>query len=103
MGENVPRAKPKHADNAREDKEYHNDCKARARNGCIAGGGIKRGFVFGQSDATASAPAENPVHPTELLATIYHAMGIHPATIVYNHLNQPRELVKADAVTELFG
>ena len=29
--------------------------------------------------------------------------GIDPATIVYNHLNQPRELVKADAVTRLFA
>ena len=30
------------------------------------------------SDKTGSAPAENPVHPTELLATIYHALGIEP-------------------------
>jgi hypothetical protein len=70
---------------------------------CIAGGGIKRGFVYGKSDATASAPLENPVHPIELLATIYHAMGINPATIVYNHLNQPRELVKAEVVSKLFA
>jgi hypothetical protein len=38
-----------------------------------------------------------------LLATIYHAFGIDPMTIVYNHLNQPRELVQAQAVTGLFG
>jgi hypothetical protein len=69
----------------------------------IAGAGIKRGNVHGKSDKTGSAPAENPVHPGELLATIYHAFGIDPATIVYNHLNQPRELVKAEAVTRLFG
>ena len=67
------------------------------------GAGINRGYVHGESDATGSAPVENPVHPTELLATIYHAVGIDPETIVYNHLNQPRELVKAHAVTELFG
>ncbi len=30
-------------------------------------------------------------------------LGIDPDTIVYNHLNQPRELVKAKAVTELFA
>lgn len=70
---------------------------------CLAGGGLKRGFVYGKSDATASAPLENPVHPIELIATMYHAMGINPATIVYNHLNQPRELVKAEAVTNLFA
>ena len=69
----------------------------------VGGAGIKRGYVHGKSDATGSAPVENPVHPTELLATIYHAVGIDPETIVYNHLNQPRELVKAHAVTELFA
>jgi hypothetical protein len=70
---------------------------------CIAGAGIGRGKVYGKSDQTASAPLENPVHPIELLATIYHAVGIDPATIVYNHLNQPRELVKAEPVTKLFA
>jgi hypothetical protein len=69
----------------------------------LAGAGIKKGYVHGKSDATGSAPVEDPVHPTELLATIYHAFGIAPETIVYNHLNQPRELVKAAAVTKLFA
>ncbi|QDT15229.1 DUF1501 domain-containing protein [Alienimonas californiensis] len=71
--------------------------------GLVAGAGIRRGHVHGSSDATASAPATDPVHPGELLATIYHAFGIQPETIVYNHLNQPRELVKAEAVTGLFA
>ena len=69
----------------------------------LAGAGIRRGHVHGASDATASAPDADPVHPGELLATVYHAFGISPETIVYNHLNQPRELVKANAVTGLFG
>ena len=68
----------------------------------IGGAGIKAGYVHGKSDKTASSPLENAVHPMQLLATIYHAFGIDPASIVYNHLNQPRELVKASAVTELF-
>src|SRR5688572_4529735 len=68
----------------------------------IGGAGIKAGYVHGKSDKTASSPLENAVHPMQLLATIYHAFGIDPASIVYNHLNQPRELVKANAVTELF-
>lgn len=71
--------------------------------GVIAGAGIKRGYVHGKSDKTASAPIDKPVHPRELLATIYHSFGIDPETMVYNHLNQPRELVKAQAVTELFA
>jgi hypothetical protein len=69
----------------------------------LAGAGIRRGHVHGKSDKTGSAPVENPVHPGELLATIYHAFGIDPQTIVYNHLNQPRELVKAEAATALFA
>ena len=69
----------------------------------MAGAGTKRGYVHGKSDETASSPLEDPVHPGELLATIYHAFGIAPRSIVYNHLNQPRELVKSDAVTRLFA
>lgn len=69
----------------------------------IAGAGIKRGNIHGTSDKTGSAPIDNPVHPGELLATMYHAFGIDPETMVHNHLNQPRELVKAKPVTSLFA
>ena len=71
--------------------------------GIVAGAGIKRGYVHGKSDETASAPIEDPVHPSELLATIYHSFGIDPETMVLNHLNQPRELVKAHPVSKLFS
>ena len=69
----------------------------------MAGAGIKRGYVHGKSDQTASAPLEDPVHPSQLLATIYESFGIAPETIVYNHLNQPRELVKAESVSALYA
>jgi hypothetical protein len=72
----------------------------------VAGAGVRRGALYGKSDATGSSPAENPVHPVQILATVYHALGIDPGTIIYNHLNQPRELVDArygDPVTGLFG
>ena len=70
---------------------------------CVAGAGIKRGYVHGESDKTASAPLKDPVHPGQLLATIYHTFGIRSDTLVKNHLNQPRELVKAEPVPSLFG
>jgi len=70
---------------------------------CVAGAGIKRGYVHGESDKTASAPLKDPVHPGELLATIYHTFGIRSDTLVMNHLNQPRELVKSEPVPSLFG
>ena len=69
----------------------------------VAGAGVKRAYVHGKSDKTASAPAENPVHPCDLLATLYHSVGISPDTIVYNHLNQPRELVKGEVVTGILS
>ena len=65
----------------------------------VAGAGVRRGHVHGRSDATGSAPLANPVHPTDLLATIYHSVGIDPHLIQHNHLNQPRELVQGNVVT----
>ncbi|MFO0864960.1 MAG: DUF1501 domain-containing protein [Gemmataceae bacterium] len=69
----------------------------------VAGAGIKRGYIHGESDRTASSPRRDPVHPGELLAAIYHAFGIAPDTLVNNHLNQPRELVQAQPVTSIFA
>jgi hypothetical protein len=42
----------------------------------LAGGGIRGGQVIGASDAGAGAPADRPVTPQDLLATIYHSLGI---------------------------
>jgi hypothetical protein len=69
----------------------------------LAGAGIRRGFVYGRSDPHGSAPADNPVHPVEFLATVYHALGIDPATEVLNDLKQPRLLVDARPVLGLFA
>jgi hypothetical protein len=70
--------------------------------GMIAGGGVRGGAVYGKSDAHGSSPVENPVHPTDLLATVYHTLGIDPSTEIRNHLNQPRELVKGKPILGLF-
>lgn len=70
--------------------------------GLIAGAGVKGGQVYGKSDATGSTPLENPVHPRDILATVYHTLGIAPHTIVYNHLDQPRELVKGEPIAGIF-
>jgi hypothetical protein len=68
----------------------------------IAGCGIGRGVLYGESDETASAPKDKPVHPNDLLATVYYALGIDPEMEVLNHLNQPRELVKGTPVHGLW-
>jgi hypothetical protein len=70
--------------------------------GLMAGAGIRGGQVYGKSDATGSTPLDNPVHPRDILATVYHTLGIDPRTEVLNHVDQPRELVKGDAILGLF-
>ncbi len=42
----------------------------------MAGGGIKRGLVYGTSDPTASEPDSDAVSPENLATTVYHLLGI---------------------------
>jgi len=42
----------------------------------LAGGGVKKGFVYGTSNPTASEPDENPVTVENLFTTVYHCLGI---------------------------
>ncbi len=42
----------------------------------LAGGGIKKGLFYGQSDATATEPAKDAIGPEDLATTIYHQLGI---------------------------
>jgi uncharacterized protein (DUF1501 family) len=44
----------------------------------LAGGGFKGGQVVGASDETGESVAERPVHPRELIASIYEQLGIDP-------------------------
>jgi len=55
----------------------------------LAGGGVKRGFVYGESDKTGSYPAKDPVRPDDLAATIYYLLGIDPHTEIHNSVNRP--------------
>lgn len=42
----------------------------------LAGGGMKRGLVYGSSNATASDPENDPVSVEDLFTTVYHCLGI---------------------------
>jgi hypothetical protein len=48
----------------------------RANSALLAGGGVKRGAVVGETDPHGEAPALRPVAPEDLLATVYHLLGI---------------------------
>lgn len=44
----------------------------------LAGGGFKGGQVVGASDARGENVAERPVHPRDVIATLYQQLGIDP-------------------------
>ncbi len=59
----------------------------------LAGGGIKGGFVHGASDRTGSLPAEQPTSPGDIIATLYHLLGVDPRTDLHDNHNRPHMLV----------
>ena len=60
----------------------------------LAGGGMKTGQVIGASDKLAAEVAERPVHMGEVMATLYHNMGIDPNTTTLPDLSgRPHYLV----------
>jgi hypothetical protein len=64
----------------------------------LAGGGVKRGFVYGASDKQGAYPAENPVRPDDLAATMFHLLGIDPHTHVYGVGNRPVLIAEGNPV-----
>jgi hypothetical protein len=59
----------------------------------IAGAGVQPGRVYGESDRFGAYPKVNPVHPYDLLSTVFHAVGIDPDTEYRDNLTRPRRLV----------
>jgi uncharacterized protein (DUF1501 family) len=68
----------------------------------FAGGGVQGGRVVGRSDATASTPADRPVTPAEVVATVYHSLGIDPATPLDSPEHGTMPLSAAPPIHELF-
>jgi hypothetical protein len=68
----------------------------------MAGGGVKRGFVLGRSDKIAGDPVERRVSPKDILATIYHLLGIDPASTITDQQGRPMALVpEAEVIGEI--
>jgi hypothetical protein len=55
----------------------------------LAGGDVQRGAVHGSSDKLGAYPASDAARPEDLSATLFHLLGIDPATEVYDTLNRP--------------
>jgi hypothetical protein len=64
----------------------------------LAGGGIKRGYIHGSSNAIASEPDEDPVGPQDLATTVYHQMGIVADKELMAPGNRPIEIVDGGKV-----
>jgi hypothetical protein len=69
----------------------------------LAGGGVKRGFVHGESDKTASHPTKDPVRPEDLAATVYHLLGIDPHTEVRAADDRPVLISEGNPVMGIIG
>ena len=58
----------------------------------LAGGGVRRGYVHGASDAKGYAPAADGVSPGSLHATIAHAAGLPVQTEIMTPAGRPMEI-----------
>lgn len=68
----------------------------------LAGGGIRGGQVWGASDRDGAEPVDDPVHVTDFVATIYHALGLSSETVVYDFEGRPHHVVQGKPVLPLF-
>ena len=60
----------------------------------LAGGGVKKGFVYGKSDATASEPDEDGLTVEDLAHTVYHCLGIDADKRLMSPGNRPIDIVR---------
>lgn len=71
----------------------------------LAGGGVRGGQIIGQTDAIGYTPTERPLRPSDLHATILHALGFDQYDLAYQHRGR-KELVTVlggDVVKDAFG
>jgi uncharacterized protein (DUF1501 family) len=64
----------------------------------LAGGGIKRGQIYGASNAVASEPERDELGPEDLATTIYHQLGIVADKELMAPGNRPIEIVDGGKV-----
>jgi hypothetical protein len=75
--------------NAAAGRDHWNFCYSLL----LAGGGIKGGYVHGASDRVGALPSRNPVSPADIVATIYHCLGISNDLELRDRLDRPFHLV----------
>ena len=74
--------------NAKSGRDHWTHCYANL----LFGGGIQSGAEYGASDQNAAYVTENPVHPRDVCATVFKAMGISENTMIYDRLQRPQPI-----------
>jgi Protein of unknown function (DUF1501) len=69
----------------------------------MAGGQLRRGIVIGESDGKGSAVRAHPIHPEDILATMWQQLGISPRTVIHDRLQRPHALSSGRVLEEACG
>lgn len=70
----------------------------------LAGGGVKGGTVYGETDGSGKKVKTNPMKPEDFLATIGHGMGLNLDEIVYSPSQRPFTFANTGVpATSIFG
>ena len=70
----------------------------------FAGGGFKKGLIYGTSDATGAEPESNALTVENMAATVYTQLGIRPDKALVAPGGRPVAIVKnGEAVSELLA
>ncbi len=67
---------------------YGRDHHPRCYTVLMAGGGVKPGIVYGESDEFGYNIVKNPVHVNDFHATILHLMGLNHEKLIFKHLGR---------------
>ena len=69
----------------------------------MAGGGVRGGFTHGESDRIAASPMSGVVSPADLIATIFHCLGMAPDEIVPDQAGRPLPLSRGQVIQEILA
>jgi len=69
----------------------------------LAGGGIRGGTVYGASDKHAALPLEGKVEAADLIATIFHCLGIDPSTEIHDSFDRPLPLSRGQVLSAILS
>lgn len=71
------------------DKQGGRDHWPRVNGALLAGGGMRTGQVIGSTDSLADSAKHRPIPYQDVLATLYHALGIDPHELIRDVLDRP--------------